>query len=191
MEPKEKEKNLEEGTEEITPEPIEKPKSKFNPKILIFGLPIFVVQLIAVYFITANILMKKMDGRTAENVKDKPETEIVEESGEEIDTSNFNYGEHIFQIEDIIVNPANTKGEQLLLSSVAFDVPEEAFQKELEKKQILIKDMIISVLASKTINQLSNVNYKDSLRVEILGRVKTMFGDLIINRVYFSKYIIN
>jgi flagellar FliL protein len=191
MEPKEKEQNLEEGLEELTPEPKEKPKSKFNPKVLIIGLPIFVVQLIVVYFITANILMKKMDGRTAENVKANSETESVEEVDEATDTANIHFGEHIFQIEDIIVNPANTQGEQLLLSSVAFDVPEEAIQKELEKKQILVKDMIISVLASKTIGQLSNVSYKDSLRVEISDKVQNMFSDIKINRVYFSKYIIN
>ena len=187
----EKEKNLEDGLEEITPELKEKPKSKFNPKILIFGLPIFVVQLIAVYFITANILMKKIDGQTSEKTKDTSTEQVDEESGDEIDTTNFAYGEYIFQIEDIIVNPANTKGEKLLLSSVAFDLPEEAFQKELEKKQILVKDMIISVLSSKSISQLSNINYKDSLRVEISNSVQSMFADLTINKVYFSKYIIN
>ena len=43
----------------ITPELIkaEKKPSMFNPKVLMIGLPIFVVQLVAVYFITANILL--------------------------------------------------------------------------------------------------------------------------------------
>ena len=60
MEQKENDKKLDESLEQIAAKPEEQPKSKFNPKILIFGLPIFVIQLIAVYFITANILMKKM-----------------------------------------------------------------------------------------------------------------------------------
>lgn len=188
MEPKEK--NLDENLEEITSTPDVKVKSKFNPKILIFGLPLFVLQLIVVYFITANILIKKMDGRTPE----KTATEAVAESAvdsEEEDTTMNHFGEYIFQIDDIIVNPAYTKGEQLLLSSVAFDVPTEVTRKELEKKQILVKDMIISILSSKTINQLSNVTYKDTLRVEITNKLQSSFSDMKINRVYFSKYIIN
>jgi len=43
-----------------TPEIIEKKKSLVNPKIFLFGLPLFIVQLIAVYFITANVLMSKI-----------------------------------------------------------------------------------------------------------------------------------
>lgn len=194
MEPKEKERNLEEELEEVTSEKEEKPKSKFNAKILIFGLPLFVIQLIAVYFITANILLKKMEGRTVDDSKNQSVTQVSDESAgneESVDTSSKNLGEFLFEIEDIIVNPANTKGEQLLLTSLAFDVPDEIIQKDLEKKQILVKDLVISILSSKTIHQLSDTSYKDSLRAEISKQVQSMFSDLIINKVYFSKYIIN
>lgn len=194
MEPKEKEQNLEEELEEVTSEKEEQPKSKFNPKILIFGLPLFVIQLIAVYFITANILLQKMEGRTVDDSKNQSVTQVSNESTgneESVDTSSKNLGEFLFEIEDIIVNPANTKGEQLLLTSLAFDVPEEAIQKDLEKKQILVKDLVISILSSKTIHQLSDTSYKDSLRTEISNQVQSMFSDLTIKKVYFSKYIIN
>jgi len=186
-----KENKLNEELEEVNSLPEEKPKSKFNPKVLIFGLPIFVVQLIVIYFITANILLEKMDGRTIETKNSTVAGEIKEEEKLATDTANQNLGEHIFQIEDIIVNPANTQGQQLLLSSVAFDVPEANIAKDLEKKQILVKDMIISVLSSKTIHQLSSNDYRDSLRVEISKRVQNKFPNVKINKVYFSKYIIN
>ncbi len=180
--------NLENEKSEVEEE--KKSKSKFNPKILIFGLPLFVIQLIAVYFITANILLTKMESRAADKTTETHNTEAVEED-EANDTSNLNLGEYIFEIEDIIVNPAYTKGEQLLLSSVAFDVPSETIMKELEKKQILVKDAVISVLSSKSISQLGNVQFKDSLRVEISEKVHDLFSDIKVNKVYFSKYILN
>lgn len=169
--------------------PVQK-KSKFNPKVIVIGLPVFIIQLIAVYFITANILLKKMDARDSDN------TEISSQLAEVADATNgvsadTNIGEHIFLIEDIIVNPARTTGNQLLLSSVAFDVPEEEYYKELEKKQILVRDLVISVLSSKTVAQLANSLYKDTLRTEISSKVQSMIGNVEINRVYFSKYIIN
>lgn len=191
MEPKEKEKILNDELEEITSEAAEKPKSKFNPKILIIGLPLFVVQLIAVYFITANILLKKMDGRTVEASRTEQTTKVSDSQDETVDSSNKNLGEYLFEIEDIIVNPANTTGEQLLLTSLAFDVPDEVTQKNIEKKQILVKDLVISILSSKTIAQLGNAAYKDTLRTEITHQVQSMFSDIVINKVYFSKYIIN
>lgn len=191
MEPKEKEKKLNDELEEITSEVAEKPKPKFKPKILIIGLPLFVIQLIAVYFITANILLKKMDGRTFEESRTQQTTEVSDSQDETIDSSNKNLGEYLFEIEDIIVNPANTTGEQLLLTSLAFDVPDEAIKKNLEKKQILVKDLVISILSSKTITQLGDTAYKDTLRTEISNQVQLMFSDIVINRVYFSKYIIN
>lgn len=187
----EKNQNLDENLEEQKPEVEEEPKqkSKFNPKILIFGLPVFVIQLIAVYFITANILLSKMESRAEVKPNGNDSEEVVEE--ESNDTSNLSFGEFIFEIEDIIVNPANTKGEQLLLSSIAFDVPEEKIKAELEKKQILVKDAVISVLSSKSISQLGNVEYKDTLRTEISEKMHQLFTDVKINKVYFSKYILN
>mgnify|MGYP006308474997 CR=1 FL=1 len=96
----EKNQNLEENLEEVKPGIEEKPKSKFNPKILIFGLPIFVIQLIAVYFITANILLTKMESRAEEKLVNASENKWSEKSGENEahDTSHLNFGEHIFEI---------------------------------------------------------------------------------------------
>jgi len=187
----EKNQNTEENLEEQKPEVEEEPKakSKFNPKILIFGLPVFVIQLIAVYFITANILLSKMESRAEEKPNHGNSEEVVEE--ESNDTSNQSFGDFIFEIQDIIVNPANTKGEQLLLSSIAFDVPEETIKAELEKKEILIKDAVISILSSKSISQLGNVEYKDTLRAEITAKMQELLTDAKINKVYFSKYILN
>lgn len=191
----EKNQNLEENLEEEKPQVEEelkpKSKSKFNPKILIFGLPIFVIQLIAVYFITANILLSKMDSKAEEKPTMTDESGVVEDEENSNDSSNQVLGEFIFEIQDIIVNPVNTKGEQLLLSSIAFDVPEEKSKSELEKKQILVKDAIISVLSSKSISQLGNVEYKDTLRTEISAKMQDLFTDVKINKVYFSKYILN
>ena len=187
----EKNQNLEENLEEVKSGIEDKQKSKFNPKILIFGLPLFVIQLIAVYFITANILLTKMESRAEEKLINAAGNTLFEKKNEVDDTNHHTFGEHIFEIQDIIVNPAYTKGEQLLLSSIAFDVPKESTMKELEKKQILVKDAVISVLSSKTIGQLGNIEYKDSLRVEISDKVHSLFSDITINKVYFSKYILN
>mgnify|MGYP001577411940 CR=1 FL=1 len=51
---------------------VEKKPSMINPKILMIGLPIFIVQLVAVYFITANILIP---GGHSSTTKESEKTE--------------------------------------------------------------------------------------------------------------------
>lgn len=160
-------------------------------KILMIGLPIFIVQLVVVYFITANILLDKFkeefkaeavlgDLALLDSIK-------VPEDGQKAPE----YGKFIHNIDDIIVNPANTTGEQLLLASMAFDLGSEANMKELIAKDIMVKDLVISVFSSKGIHELSRNEFKDSLRVEIKEKVEAFLPDVVINRIYFSKYIIN
>jgi len=57
-------------------------------------------------------------------------------------------------------------------------------------KEVRIKDMIISVLSSKKLNQLSNPTFRDTLKIELTSNLKNQIPKLEINNVYFSKYII-
>lgn len=163
-------------------------KKKFNSKILIVGLPVFVVQLIAVYFITANLLLDKIP-KTLPNSKSKADSTKVDESAP-VKSESKELGKFIFQIEDVIVNPADTEGKRLILASIGFDVAEQKELEEFKAKEVLLKDVIVSTISSKSLLQLSNAMYKDSLKIEIFNRVKTLIPESKLNTIYISKYII-
>lgn len=160
-------------------------KKGFNIKILLFGLPLFIIQLVAVYFITANFLLNKMQTQTADDLKStKNDTaQVAKEKPAE-------YGKFIHEIQDQIVNPAGTDGRRLLMVSLGFDVPSEENKKELEAKDVLLKDEVLSVISSKGLAELSNMAYRDTLRAEITERLKTVMPTVKINKIYFSKYIL-
>ncbi len=164
-------------------------KSSPITKIILFGVPAFIIQLIVVYFITANILINKVGGNEIFLEETESEEEVTEE--EDIPEGTGAIGQFIYTVDDIIVNPANSKGEQLLLTSLAFDVQSEENKVELKSKEVLIKDMILSILASKNSRMLSNINLRDSLRTEISSKVENFLPGITINKVYFSKYILN
>jgi len=184
-----KEKIEEQKPEEESRELVaEKKKSKFNTKILLFGIPIFMVQLVVVYFVTANILLNKW--KAAGQLPNQDMN--VEQTSNSDSNSNKSseLGKYVYVEEDVIVNPAQTQGKRLLLSSVGFDLGSEENKTAMTDKKILIRDMIISILSSKTVEQLNSVGYRDSLKVEISSKVKTLIPDIKVNQVYFSKYII-
>ena len=162
-------------------------KSAFNTKILLFGIPIFILQLILVYFVTANILIKKIesqDGLTpGKNTKGIEVKNAKEKTPVEL-------GKYIYSISDLIVNPADTDGKRLLLTTVGFDIPKAEMETELKTREAMVKDVVITTLSSKDITELANTAYRDTLKMEISGKLKKLIPDVTINNVYFSKYII-
>jgi flagellar FliL protein len=172
-----------------------KTPSAFKPKILIIGLPIFIVQLVAVYFITANVLLtgghsvaQKEDNKTSEQT----EGTTHEKSGETKEGKNPERGSNglIFSVDDMIVNPAQTNGKMLLLASLGLSVETEESRKSLEEKQVIVKDAIISVLSSKSVTQLGSATYRDTLKTEILKNISVQMPGSKVNNIYFSKFII-
>ncbi|HOI28421.1 MAG TPA: flagellar basal body-associated FliL family protein [Melioribacteraceae bacterium] len=161
-------------------------KKGFSIKFLAIGLPLFIVQLVGVYFITANILIPKIQSHSTPVETDSVATSIPAE-----DTiSNPDLGKYIYVVDDLIINPAGTDGKRLLLSSLGFDLPSEKSHSELKDKEILVKDAIISVLSSKDMIQLGNSGYRDTLRMQITQKLNRLMPHIKINNVYFSKYIL-
>jgi len=171
---------------EENPEPAEIKKSSFfSQKVILIGLPLFIIQLVAVYFITANFLLNRVEGSTPNGSRPNTENKSENEGSKKVEL-----GKYVFLIEDVIVNPAGTEGKKLLLASIGFDLSNENEQKELKSKEVLVKDVIVSTLSSKNLEQLSDSSYRDKLKNEIGQKVTTLIPDLKLNAVYFSKYII-
>jgi flagellar FliL protein len=184
------ENEIKEEIQEI-PEIVEKKKPLINPKIFLFGLPLFIAQLLAVYFITANILMSKIHGN------DKPDSLKTENKGvvNQQQQNNNNAkpvetGKFIYSIDDIIVNPAETDGKRLLLASIGFDLQTEDEKKNMQAKEIIIKDIVITALSSKSFDKLTNFAYRDTLKSEISTKLRATIPQVKLNNVYFSKFII-
>lgn len=152
-------------------------------KLLLIGIPVFIVQLVVVYFITANLLVPK-DNSTNESADLKDE--VTEEQTE----TSKGAEEFLFNLEDIIVNPSETNGKVLLLVKLGLGVGSAEAQKSLEEKQVVIKDVVINILSSKTVPQLSRSDYRDSLKVVILKDANAKLPGINIKNIYFSKFLI-
>jgi flagellar FliL protein len=186
------------------PEIIEKKGPLVNPKIFLYGLPLFIVQLIAVYFITANVLMSKIhSNEKSDSLKTDNKGMVNNQNNSNNSNSNSNpntsnnnskpnveVGKFLYSIDDIIVNPAETDGKRLLLTSVGFDFQTEDEKKNMQAKEIITKDIIIAALSSKSFDKLTDFAYRDTLKAEITSRLRVAIPQIKLNRVYFSKFIV-
>lgn len=184
---------LDESLEKTLEAPVAEPKkSMINPKVFLIGLPIFVLQLIVVYFVTANILLSKIQNHQQPGSTEQAAE--VESEGEENqkDTAKHQVelGKFVFSIVDIIVNPAGTNGQRLMLTDIGVDLASQEQLEVFKSKEVVVKDIIVSILSGKNLSQLSNSAYKDTLKTEITKNLVNSFPETKINNVYFSKYII-
>ena len=164
-----------------------KDKKGLNLKVFIIGIPLFVVQLVLVYFITANFLVKTSsnDLHASEKADSSAEKESVENETETPSTYL------IYNLNDLIINPAGTNGQRLLLLSLGFGVADEENMNVLKENEIVIKDLILSSLSKKTLSQLSRVDIKDSLKIELAKGINSSLPKAKVKNIYFSKYVLN
>lgn len=185
---------MEEEQTNTAPELIntKKKQSSFQSKVFLIGLPIFIVQLVAVYFITADILMPEMYSAELKKAQDNNINVTSTKSGDPKNEKTIinETNAVIFSVDDMIVNPAQTNGKILLLASLGVSVDSEEARKALEEKQVILKDAILSVLSSKNVMQLSSSSYRDTLKTEILHNISAKMPESKINNIYFSKFII-
>jgi flagellar FliL protein len=182
--------------EEVPQQPTEE-KTEKEPgtlkKVLLVGVPAFLVQLVLVYFLTARFLVPLslqnagalLPAHASPTHTTGNETTAAESSAEAAATE-----EHLFVIKDLIINPAGTNGQRYLLTTIGFNLSSEEARKEMEKKELAVRDALNSVLTSKGMEDLIDVSKRELLRQEIFMRCKELVKTGKLQSVYFSKYII-
>lgn len=113
----------------------------------------------------------------------------------------------IYNIEDIIVNPAGTGGSRYLSVSIGVEMdvakaePEEGGghgegegaakpKSPLDEKKPQLRDALIGLLSSKTIEQLTSVEQKDRLRTEIMDSFAKILAPAKIHNIFFIDYVL-
>jgi flagellar FliL protein len=84
-----------------------------------------------------------------------------------------------------------TSGARFLLVATAIEVSEPALMEELKVRDAEARDVLITVLGSRTVDQLSDLNQRDSLRAEISRAFNTMLArPKAVRRVYFPQFVV-
>ncbi|HPG37970.1 MAG TPA: flagellar basal body-associated FliL family protein [bacterium] len=98
-------------------------------------------------------------------------------------------GAYTFSIEEIIVNPAETRGTRYLVMSLSVIAKGKNLETRLEAKRPAINDAINTLISRKTVLWLSDIDNRPFLREEIKILLETIIGDTKVLRLYFTKYI--
>jgi len=105
-------------------------------------------------------------------------------SGEEEVASN------IYQVDGIIVNPAATGGSRFLTTNIGFEMANEESHEIFKSQEIKIRDALISILSSKTVTELSDLQSREKVRLQILNTVNHLCQPAQAEAIYFVDYVL-
>lgn len=155
-------------------------------KMLMIGLPVFLVQLVVVVLVLKMFVFTS-SGSAPTGAQAASKGDEHSKAGERGEGSGAGA---IFVVKDVIVNPAGTNGTRFLLTTVGFEVNSPEVQKELEAKEVQVRDILNTILTSKGLDELVDPGQREALRTEISERVNGALRSGSLSSVYFSKFII-
>lgn len=97
-------------------------------------------------------------------------------------------GVHI--VDNLVVNPADSEGTRFLLTSVAIRVASPEDAELLAARDVELRDALIMILGSKTVDELTDITLRRGIVDEIFRSLVAIIGPEIIQRVLLPQFVI-
>ncbi len=153
------------------------------------GLPAFIIYIVIALVMAGGGYFA--GGLLTGSSEDEPEKAEKKETKKEKGGKHAEIGPgEVYLLEDIIVNPSGTGGTRFLSVSIGIEVTYKTTVSLIEKREPVIKDALITILGSKTIEQLSDTREKEITRYQIKKRIEQLLKTEDILAVYFTDFIL-
>lgn len=96
----------------------------------------------------------------------------------------------IYQMDNLVLNPAGSGGTRFLLLSVALEVKDAGTSDMLKGHDAEMRDAILRLFGAKTVDQVAEASAREELRAEVLTELNKMLPAGTIRRVYFPQFVI-
>ena len=96
----------------------------------------------------------------------------------------------VYNIDDIVINPAGTGGTRFLSASFAFELESEETVADFEAREAIVRDALITILSSKTIAQLTDVKQKEITRYQIKKRISDILNTEELAGVFYTDFVL-
>ncbi len=99
-------------------------------------------------------------------------------------------GGRIFKLDNIIVNPAGSGGTRFLMVSVAMEVDVPGAENKLREQEARLRDAMIGVLESQTLEALTLPGARDELKRQLARVAAPLAGKDVRVKVYLPQFVI-
>jgi flagellar FliL protein len=92
-------------------------------------------------------------------------------------------------MDNITVNLADTDQNRFLRVKLKLEAQDKAAEKRIKDNSAQIKDLVITILSSKTFNDVRTPQGKFALKEELAYRINQLVGGHPVNDVYFTDFV--
>jgi flagellar FliL protein len=97
----------------------------------------------------------------------------------------------LYLIDNMVLNPAGSNGSRFLLVATSVEVSDAAIVEELRGRDAEARDVLSGVLGARTVEELSDLTRRDSLRSEIARALNHMVKrPQAVRRVHFPQFVV-
>ncbi len=96
----------------------------------------------------------------------------------------------MFKIDNLIVNPSGSQGLRFLMVSVAIETSDAKMEETLRRKEPQIRDVVISLLEKQTMERLSVVGIRDSLKAQLGDTITAIAATKTKLKVFLPQFVI-
>ena len=182
-------KKEEEKTEEESA-PVEKKSS--NMLMIIIIVVLFLIIIIG--GVVAFLLMGN-DEEQVNNAQAKQETsapkKVSRSANSQFDnTRNLSEIGILYPLDTFTVNLKSDSGRRYLKVTLSLELEGEELSLELDAKSAVLRDRIIRILTSKTLEEISSKKGKQKVSQQIMDTLNAMISDGQIKGIYFTEFVI-
>ncbi|GAB6073599.1 flagellar basal body-associated protein FliL [Nautilia lithotrophica] len=96
----------------------------------------------------------------------------------------------IYPLDQFIVNLVSNNSSRYLKCKIDLELDSPELQQEVDKKLPAIRDLIIRILSSKTVEEIQTAKGKEKLKEEIKRKINEILTTGEIRHVYFTEFVI-
>ncbi|BDQ27715.1 flagellar basal body-associated protein FliL [Helicobacter heilmannii] len=89
-----------------------------------------------------------------------------------------------------VVNLITQNGRRYLKTSITLELSDPKLLEEVKVKETAIKDTIIEILSSKSIEEISTLKGKNKLKEEIRNNINSFLIDGYVKNIFFTDFVI-
>ena len=179
--------------EEESTEEEQQPKEKKSNMLMI----IIIVVLILISLIGATVGILLMGGDDEAEVSPAPQAQTKTVSKSK-GSSSSNYDDSrqlsdigiLYPLDTFTVNLKSDAGRRYLKVTMSLELEGEELSLELDAKSPVLRDRIIRILTSKTLEEISSKKGKQKVSTQIMDTLNAMISDGTINGIYFTEFVI-
>jgi flagellar FliL protein len=180
--------------EESTEQEAAQPEKKSSNMLMIIIIVILVL-IIVIGAVVGILLMGGDDEEVAAvpQVKEQPAKKTSRSSSSSSDYGSTRQLSEIgvlYPLDTFTVNLKSDAGRRYLKVTMSLELEGEELSLELDAKSAVLRDRIIRILTSKTLEEISSKKGKAKVETQIMDTLNSMISDGKIKGIYFTEFVI-